>query len=120
MNYLFPNPYLKEEEGLRFIESVMRYLISSTEISVKDTLKSVEQIDSKVKETLMTTAQKLVEQGSILDKREVLIKQLTRKFGLSDQEKILISSITDKDKLDIALDEIIFAESKRRLIELLQ
>ncbi|MBA7577800.1 hypothetical protein ES708_19655 [subsurface metagenome] len=43
----------------------MRYLFSSTEIAVEDALKSIEIIDGRAKETLMTTAEKLVLKISI-------------------------------------------------------
>ena len=46
------------------------------------------------------------------DKQEVLIKQLSKKFGTTTQDEKIIKSISDKVKLDSALDEILFAESK--------
>ena len=46
--------YFREEEGLKFLESVLRYLFSSTEIAVDVALKSMEMIDGSAKETLMT------------------------------------------------------------------
>ncbi|HEB11376.1 MAG TPA: hypothetical protein ENI06_09220 [Spirochaetales bacterium] len=120
--------YFKEEEGLKFLESVLRYLFSSTEIAVDDALKSIEMIDGRAKETLMTTAEKLIEQGlqkglergSLLDKKEILIKLISKKFGISDNDRSFIMAMEDKAKLDLALDEILFAESKDVLLDILK
>ena len=124
--------YYREEEGLKFFESVLRYLFSSTEIGVEDALKSIEMIDSRAKETIMTTAEKLMEQGreqgleqglergTLLDKKEVLIKLISKKFGISEKERSFIMVMEDKGKLDLALDEILFAESKNVLIDILK
>ncbi len=120
--------YFKEEEGLKFLESVLRYLFSSTEIGVDDALKSIEMIDGRAKETLMTTAEKLIEQGlqrglergSLLNEKEILIKQISKKFGISEKERSFIMAMEDKAKLDLALDEILFAESKDVLLDILK
>ncbi len=120
--------YYKEEEGLRFLESVLRYLFSSTEITVNTALECIEITDGRARENLMTTADKLmekgieigIEKGTLLDKKEVLINQITRKFGISEDDRVLIMAIEDKSKLDLALDEILFAESKDVLMEILR
>jgi hypothetical protein len=120
--------YFRQEEGLKFLESVLRYLFSSTEIAVDDALKSIEMIDGRAKETLMTTAEKLIEQGlqrglergSLLNKKEILIKLISKKFGISDNDRSFIMTIEDKEKLDLALDEILFAESKDVLLDILK
>ncbi len=124
--------YFREEEGLKFLESVLRYLFSSTEIAVEDALKSIEMIDGRAKETLMTTAEKLMEQGreqgleqglergTLLKEIEILIKQISKKFGISEKERSFIMAVGDKEKLDLALDEILFAESKDVLFDILK
>ena len=116
--------YFKEEEGLKFLESVLRYLFSSTEIGVDDALKFIEMIDGRAKETLMTTAEKLIEQGlergTLLDKKEILIKQISKKFGISEKERSFIMAVADKEKLDLALDKILFTESKDVLLDILK
>jgi len=116
--------YFREEEGLKFLESVLRYLFSSTEIGVDDVLKSIEMIDGRAKETLMTTAEKLIEQGlergSLLKEKEILIKLISKKFGISENDRSFIMTVEDKEKLDLALDEILFAESKDVLLDILK
>lgn len=116
--------YYREEEGLKFLESVLRYLFSSTEIAVEDALKSIKMIDDRAGETIMTTAEKLMEQGreqgTLLNEKEILIKQISKKFGISEKERSFIMAMENKKKLDLALDEIIFAESKDVLIDILK
>ena len=124
--------YYKEEEGLRFLESVLRYLFSTTEITVDTALKCIEITDGRARGALMTTADKLmergieegiergIEKGTLLDKKEVLINLISKKFSISEDNKFLIMGIEDKNKLDLALDEILFAESKDVLMDILR
>ena len=116
--------YYREEEGLRFLESVLRYLFSTTEITVDTALECIEITDDRARENLMTTADKLMEKGieigTLLEKKEVLINQISRKFGISEDDRLLIMEIEDKTKLDLALDEILFAESKDVLMDILK
>ena len=72
----------------------------------------------------MTTAEKLIEQGlergSLLNEQEILIKLISKKFGISGKDKSFIMAVEDKEKLDLALDEILFAESKDVLLDILK
>ncbi len=72
----------------------------------------------------MTTAEKLMEQGlergTLLDKKEILIKLISKKFGISEKERSFIMAVADRGKLDLALDEILFAESKDVLLAILK
>jgi flagellar biosynthesis/type III secretory pathway protein FliH len=93
---------------------------------------ALEQAESEVEEVFMTAADRLIqrgvekgmekgfEKGTIQDKQEVLCKQLTRKFGVSEEERSFIKSIYDRDKLDCALDEILFAETKKQVLGVLR
>ena len=120
--------YYEEEEGLKFLESVLRYLFSTTEITVDTALECIELTDSRARENLMTTADKLreqgieigLEQGTLLEKKEVLINQILRKFGISESDRLLIMEIENKTKLDLALDEILFTDSKNVLMDILR
>ena len=60
-------------------------------------------------EAAMSTADKLREEGILLDKQEVLIRLISNKFGITGEERHLINSGNDLMKLDQALDEILFA-----------
>jgi len=53
-----------------------------------------------------------LEEGSLQRSREVLIRQLDRKFGLTAAERERILSCDDSAALDAALDEIITADAK--------
>jgi hypothetical protein len=73
-----------------------------------------------VEDGYMTFAQEMlekgVEKGSLQRSREVLIRQLNRKFGLTDAERERISSCDDQAVLDAALDEFALAETKARVL----
>ena len=68
----------------------------------------------------MTYAEELLkeglEQGELRDKQHVLVRQLTRRFGLSDAEREHIESCEDRDTLDAALDEIVVAPDKKAVL----
>jgi len=44
------------------------------------------------------------------------IKLLDKKFGLKEEEKDFIRSVTDRNKLDKVIEEILFNESKEELL----
>jgi hypothetical protein len=85
----------------------------------------------EVEEAYMTIAEKLkkegieeglekgIEEGKIQEKQQVLIRLLSKKYSLTEQDKQHISSISDPDKLDLALDEIVVAETKEQVLKLL-
>jgi hypothetical protein len=54
--------------------------------------------------------------GRIEDKREVLMRLMEKKFTLTADEKQLIVSCGDAEKLDAALDEIVFAGKKEEVL----
>ena len=58
--------------------------------------------------------------GKLKDKQQVLIRQLSKKYSLTEQDRQHISSITDPDKLDRALDEIVVAETKEQVLNQLE
>jgi len=53
-------------------------------------------------------------------KRKLSQRQLDRKFGLTDQEKNFISRQFDPDLLGKALDETLFANSKKVVLRHLE
>ena len=61
-----------------------------------------------------------IEQGGLLDKQEVLIRQAEKKFGLSEEGRKLIKSVTDSRKLDDALDIILFAGNPEEVLNCLK
>ena len=61
-----------------------------------------------------------IEEGEIIKQQEILIRQLSKKFGLAEEEQELIKSIKNKVKLDKALDLILDAKSKKEIFNLFQ
>jgi hypothetical protein len=82
----------------------------------------------EVEEAYMTIAEKLrkegmeqgIEEGKIQEKQQVLVRLLSKKHALTEQDKKNIYSTTDPDKLDLALDEIVVAETKEQVLKLLE
>ena len=60
------------------------------------------------------------EEGRVTDKQDVLIRQLSRKFDLSNAERQKIRGVEDPDRLDAALDEVVVAETKEAVLEKLK
>ena len=63
--------------------------------------------------------QKGIEKGELLDKQNVLIRQLGKKFGITEDEKTAINTIKDCDVLDKALDVVLFATTKQEVLTIL-
>jgi len=55
--------------------------------------------------------------GKIKDKQEIVKRLLNRKLDLSEEEAARIDGIEDFEALDAALDEIIDAEDKQKVLE---
>jgi predicted transposase/invertase (TIGR01784 family) len=55
--------YFKEYEGLRFLESVCRYIFTATEIEAETIIKTVDVLPQRAEEVVMTTAEKLRKEG---------------------------------------------------------
>jgi predicted transposase/invertase (TIGR01784 family) len=66
--------YFKEEEGLRFLESVCRYIYSAAEIRAEEILKAVEYLPHDAEEVFMTAAEQLKKEAKLEDARKMLIK----------------------------------------------
>ena len=116
--------YYREEKGIQFLESLLRYLSYASDISFNDVERSTVALPEHGREIFMTLAQQLIErgieQGEIIDKQNVLIKQISKKFGVSDQEKVTIREMDSPELLDAALDVILFAKSKAEVMGALE
>ncbi len=51
-------------------------------------------------------------EGELQDKRAILLRQLSRKFTVTEEERGRVLSCDDPAALDAALDEIVTAEEK--------
>jgi len=58
-----------------------------------------------------------IEKGKIEDKQQTLTRLLSKKFGIADAEKQLIEKCFEGEKLDNALDEILFADNKIKVLD---
>ena len=61
-----------------------------------------------------------IKQGELADKQNILIKLLSKKHGLEENQKEYIRSITDIEKLDTALEEILFSKDKKQVLDCLK
>ncbi|MCK5154421.1 MAG: Rpn family recombination-promoting nuclease/putative transposase [Spirochaetales bacterium] len=59
------------------------------------------------------------EEGELVDKHNVLIRQLELKCSLSEDERKHILSVTDFNKLNAALDAVVLARDKESVLRLL-
>ncbi|MBA7523302.1 hypothetical protein ES705_15426 [subsurface metagenome] len=116
--------YYREEKGIQFLESVLRYLSYASDITFDDVEKTTRFLPEPGREVFMILAEQLIEQGiekgEIIDKQNVLIKLISRKFGVSDSEKMIIRETDSPEILDTALDIILFAKSKSEVIAALK
>ena len=55
-------------------------------------------------EAIMTAADKLVEEGQLKAKRDMLTRLLDRRFGLTPEERDLIAGQSDVARLDAAIE----------------
>ncbi len=62
--------YYEEEKGLKFLESVLRYIYNATDIASEDVINVTKEISFKGGEIAMTTAMKLRKEGKREGKRE--------------------------------------------------
>ena len=59
------------------------------------------------------------EEGHVEEKRAVLVRQLDKKFGLTEGERELIEKTDHAAKLDASIDAILFAETKDEVLKVL-
>ncbi|MFP4179886.1 MAG: hypothetical protein ACLFSA_07500, partial [Spirochaetaceae bacterium] len=57
-----------------------------------------------------------MEKGRIEGEHNTLIRLLDRKFGLSEEEEELVRSTEELEKIEAALDEFVFADTKEQVL----
>jgi predicted transposase/invertase (TIGR01784 family) len=89
----------QEEQGLKFLESVVNYLYKATEIEIDTVVKSIADISAKGGEFAMSTAEKIRQEGRQEASNKIIFSfvQNAKKQGVSAE---MIARIAD---LDIAL-----------------
>ncbi len=73
-------------------------------------------VEAKIQEGLQKGREEGRQEGELLGKRAALLRQISRKFGLTDPERDRILSCDDPSALDAALDEIIIADDKASVL----
>ena len=102
------------EERRSFI-GAMTYLVEASPQPAKYVIfRTV--TEPRWREAVKTVGDLLRNEGVLKARREVLVRQLTKKFGLSDVDRELIEATDNADLLGAALDEIIDAESKDQVL----
>ncbi|OHD05649.1 MAG: hypothetical protein A2Y34_16145 [Spirochaetes bacterium GWC1_27_15] len=77
-------------------------------VTFLDAIKNESRIEGEIK-------------GEIKKQQKTLIRQLSKKFGnITEYEKEFIEQCSDTEKLDNALDEILFAETKFKVLDCLK
>jgi len=92
--------YFSGEEGLRFLESLLRYVLFSTDIPEDTVMDSVEVLPIEAKEKAMTTAERLINKG----REEGIQKGIstgTRKTSLENARKMMDKGYPLKDICEI-------------------
>jgi len=116
--------YFEEEDGLRFLESVIRYLYSSTEIEVGKVINTIKEISEKGGEISMTTAAKLIEKGKIEGKMEGLKEAieigLELKYGVEGLKLLeRIRKIVVIEKLEAIKEAVKISKNMEEIEKLL-
>ena len=116
--------YFEEEEGLKFLESVIRYLYSSTEIEVGKVVNTIKDISEKGGEMGMTTAAKLIEKGKIEGKieglKEAIEIGLELKYGVEGLKLLeRINNISLVEKLEAIKEAVKISKNMEEIENLL-
>lgn len=102
--------YFEEEKGLRFLESVIRYIYHTTEIEPQKVVEIVRNISYKGGQLAMTTAMKLIEEG-----RKEGIEE-GRKKGIEEgRKKELIKSVKDILEIKFGWDSMNIIEQLKQI-----
>lgn len=58
-----------------------------------------------------------LKEGVLLEKQTVLLRMMDKKFSLASGDKELVRSCSDLERLDEALDIILFTDSKESVLQ---
>ena len=104
-------------------QTIVEYVFAiSTEKQIEAILKVIERTAGR--EVAMTAAESLRQQGREQGielgrqdgQREALVRQISKKFGITDRERKLIENVVDLERLAAALDEIVVADTKEQVL----
>ena len=120
--------YCRSERDLQFLRTVLLYIDMGSGLNKNDVKKTMDKADPLIREEYMTLYEQIIQEGVergmdlgfqkgvVREKQEILIKQLSKKFGLTEDEKAYVKSIEDADTLEKGLDKILFAETKEQVL----
>lgn len=120
--------YFEEEEGLRFLESVIRYLYNAPEISVEQVIDTIKEITEEGGKLSMTIAAKLIEKGRIEGEKKGKIEGLKEAIGIGLELKYgikglkvleKISHITSVEKLETIKEAVRISKNIQEIERLL-
>ena len=125
--YEIGEQYFEEEKGLKFLESIIRYLYSSTEIGVGKVVDTIKEISERGGEVGMTTAMELIEKGRIKGKLEGKLEGLKETIGLGLELKYgvaglnlleRINKITSVERLETIKEAVKISKSMEEIEKL--
>ncbi len=109
----------QDQTGQDFLRSVTGYLFSTSTPEKRGVIfNSVGT--SATREAIMTIADELRNEGALRTSRQMLVRQLSKKFGLTDAERELIENVDDVEKLGRAIDDFVFAQTKEEVLATLR
>jgi len=134
-------PLIEDEKEGHYFITIITYLLNSSNISLSEIKEVVDKISEVGGEVMVTTAMRLRKEGKIEGKIEgkkegliegeikgkiegriegkqnSIIRQMAKKFGITEYEVKSIQSCREEKRLDLALEEILFANSKEDVLK---
>ena len=105
--------YFQEEQGLKFLEAVINYILQATEIETNKFVKMITCISEKGGEVAMTTAERLRQEGRQEGSYKMMVSLVRNagEKGLSEEviaqivslDVILVRKILNNEPVDIPL-----------------
>jgi predicted transposase/invertase (TIGR01784 family) len=115
-------------EGSIIVNSIMRWMESVQKISLKPKrIKNIKDImevssmwEASVRQHEQAILKQGIEQGIEVEKQNVLIDQITIKFGKSDSADKKVRKTHNLSKLNNALRKVLFAKTRAEVLECLE
>ena len=109
--------FIHEKERVNFL---LIYVMETQDTPITQLEKILEETKLKGETVMPTIAQRLREEGYLLDRQEVLTMLLSTRFQLNESEKQLIREVNELAKLTAALKLVVTAQTKEEVLESMQ